>query len=1262
MLFIYCNKSNRSKVSKNKSRSILYSFILVLFLCIIASCTTNRNTTLSRTYHSVNTRYNVYFNAHEAYKEALDSKIEPLNDNLSEQLYIYPYDPDAGTRLVSERDSIVLTRKVDNTKKKRSRGILSSAVSSLLGKENTNESFTAEDNMSFGGRGSFTTTVDKCTKAIKTHSIKVKPRRDRAKARDPKYQAWIKQQEFNPFMKNVWLLLGKAEVQNGNYLQGISTFMYTSKVYNSSPEIITECQIWIARAYTEMGWMHEAGDVLYKLEHGSEIPEGLKGEYASVYANYQMRNGDYAAAIPYMADAIKNEKNKAQKLRLKYLLGQLYERTGDKAKAIEAYGAVRGLSTPYKYELNAQLNQLSLDDKRPFSEKIAKLTKLTKGKKNSDYQDKVYYTIGNAYMQRFDTINAVKNYRLAVDSGRSGSYDKALAQIRLGHIYFEQKEYVKAQPCYSEALSALKKTDKDYAVVSLRSEVLDELVIHVKTVHEQDSLQHLAQLPEEERIRIIQDKIAFLKEEELRKQKEEKRNQAMADREERLMAGWDDLGSEEMITGYIPNAPTAPKAPVLNTPQLTATFYFYNPQTVEQGKVAFQKQWGTRKLEDNWRRRNKSGGGFGGFDDELLTDFTADSLATESLTIADNQLSDSGTENGEKEIYTIDYYLKQLPFTAEAITKSNELIEDALFKMGGIYQYKLEDLYLAIGAYDLDLRRFPQTPNQQEIYYQLFLIYMQLNDRDKIAYYRNRLIERFPDSKYATALSEPDFEWNFRHMHALQDSIYEDTYEAYLDGDIKTVRANHQTIQRKYPFADLMPKFMLLNALTYAQERDAVNLKTNLESLVKDYPNSDVTPMAQGILDRIKDGQILMSDGTPIRGMKWDMSYEGEEGEKQILAFKDSIDDEHLMLLFFRSNTIDRNELLYQVADYNFSNYMIQTFDLSFDEDSPLEVLQIKGFEKFANIRSYVKRAFGADGLIHTIDPSILMVPISVENSKVLLRLGIEEYIDFYREHYGSQTPELLAYWQGDRVVFDESDFEEDVVETIDEDGIEIVDESEKSEPIQPEKPIKTEPKEVKESTSPKKIEETTTINASDIFNESQLDLIQDIGEVLENPVDGVKGLFQKYKDRKNMSKEEKEELKKQRQEEKMRQRALREIEKARQDSVAAVEKAIQDSIVAVEKAKIAEEKRIAEEKKRIEREKIEAKKAKQKERDDARRAKEQQRRDKKREQEDRRKNLEKEQNEKRKTQLKEREAKQKRIAEERRQRDLDAKKRRDGK
>jgi hypothetical protein len=36
-----------------------------------------------------------------------------------------------------------------------------------------------------------------------------------------------------------------------------------------------------------------------------------------------------------------------------------------------------------------------------------------------------------------------------------------------------------------------------------------------------------------------------------------------------------------------------------------SSWYFYNQQQLTFGFSEFQKRWGTRKLEDNWRRSNK---------------------------------------------------------------------------------------------------------------------------------------------------------------------------------------------------------------------------------------------------------------------------------------------------------------------------------------------------------------------------------------------------------------------------------------------------------------------------------------------------------------------------------------------------------------------------------------------------------------------------------------------------------------------------------
>ncbi|WP_185154676.1 tetratricopeptide repeat protein [Dysgonomonas sp. 511] len=1183
----------------------------VLCLLFTWSCSNQKNTALTRFYHSVNTRYNIHFNANEAYKEALKNKQRNIDDNLSEMLYVFP----------------------DNS-------------------DTTANSFQS-------GTGNFTTTIDKTTKAIKLHSIKTKPRRDPKRRNDTEYQAWLQQKEYTPFMDQVWLLLARAEFHDGNYLRAITTFMYITKIYGSQPDIVAESNLWIARAYTEMGWMYEAGNILHKMELAGGPPKSHEGLYASVKANYLVRTGEYQEAIPYLQSAIKKEKDKHQKLRMRYLLAQLYEETGDKANAYKAFGDVQGGSTPYKYTLNAKLQQALLDTSKGDKTIISSLTKMAKSSKNKEYKDQLYYTIGNVYLQSADTIKAIENYREAVKESSRNGYDKMMAEVALGDLYFDRREFVNAQPFYQGPLTQLKKSHPAYPRVALRSNVLDELVVHVKTVEEQDSLQYVARLPEDERLALINKKIETLKEEEEKRRKEEERLKQEEQRSQRLTS-WGDLGNNSLLepTNNQQITPVIPQTSFGQQNNANA-FYFYNEQAVNQGKIAFKKQWGNRKLEDDWRRKNKTSttSSFDDFGGE--TDIIAGTDST-SLNPQTGEVEALESDSVSNNVYSVEYYLQQLPLTEEAVTESNELIENALFNMGLIYKDKLQNIPLAIDAFNTDIERFPQTPNLEEIYYQLLLIYMQAGNKAMMADYRNRLLSEFTEGVYARALSDADYEWNFRHLPVIQDSLYNAAYEAYQKADVQAVRSNYRTMNEKYPLTTLMPKFALLNALSYAQSRDIQALGDNLKELTEKYPKSDVTSLASQILERIKDGRGLLSDGTPITDFDWSKAYLSDstmvDDEGKAVLFTDNLDTEYLLLLMYKSNTIDRNELLYEVADYNFSNYVIQTYDLSFETDPPYDILQMKGFATFANVRSYLNKAFAPGGLMSKIDTTIMVVPISVENyTKALPRMGMAEYMAFVEEHYESLLPQLISYWNNKEMEQDVSATEEGTAEP-----------EEKN--VQPQVKEETKrPVEAKPATKPEKPVNDKEITADDLLTDEQLekvgqvnDAIEKVEDIMSNPVDGIKGLFNQYKNRQKLTKEERDALKEQQRQEKERKKEQKAIEKARQDSVRRVEKmhsdsianaekVLQDSIKAAEKAK-KEEAKLEEQRKK------DAEKAAIKAREDEQKRKENERKEHQRQQEQRLRDRENERKEKEKAREELRKQKEREQEERRRQREKERK------
>lgn len=1078
----------------------LFSILLLSFIFLMA-CSSKKNTGTTRLYHSINTKYNIYFNAEEAYKEALKSKEDGYSDNLSRLLPVYPLDSQS------------------------------------------------EETKQLGG--AFTRTVDKTTKAIKLHSIKAKPKGDAKKKRDPKYQMWLQQQEFNPFLKNAWLLLGKAEFQDEDYLKAASTFSYITRLYKGNPEVVAEARLWMARSYATMGWFYEAEDNFHKIELAGGITPSLQYDYAKIYADYLVRKQEYNQAIPYLEKAI--EGGGSQKMRMRYLLGQLYAKQGSNEKAYQAFDKLHGLNTPYLYSFNATMQQASFADEQNKQDVLSKLNKMSKGAKNKEYLDQIYGAIGNIYLNEQDTVKAVENYHKAIKESTRNGYDKAMTQVTLGDVYFVQRKFVEAQPCYNEALDALDKNHEDYAKVTLRSAVLDELVDYVKAVHLQDSLQHLASLPEAERLLAIDKIIVDIK----KKEEEEKK---LAEKENRQS---NDFSPTTPL--FEPKGPAIPQGPVI-TGGGEGKFYFYNPQLVSQGKQTFQRKWGNRKLEDNWRRKNKQ---------LSLFDATADN-GTDTLSLEPNgavinkeniaQLADS-LAAGEDDKYSREFYLQQIPLTPEAIDESNEIIEDAYFNMGKIYKDILGDYSLAIEAFDTDLKRFPNTPNLEEIYYQLFLIYLRLNNKEMIELYRSNILNRFPDGSYAASLVDANYEWNLRNMHQLEDNFYQETYTAYLGSKVNTVRDNYLSMKKKFPLSNLVPKFMFLNALTYAQTNQPEQFSDNLTELIKKYPKADVTEVAAEMLKSLKDGKALAADSSPARGMIWNIKF-GEaakvEGEAAPgVDFVTNADAEHVLLLIYKAKSIDKNELIYSVADYNFSKFVYQTFDLSFSKAANLDILQIKGFKTFKDINEYVDLAFDKNSLMDRIDPSVIAVPISVDNFIALMNgKTLNQYFIFFEQHYTKEMLKLVMYWNKQRQkMMDEAQVEELPVDPLD-----------KQDPV---KPIEVVPSPAKptipaapqDQKKDDKVE--VEVGVEDVLPDDLLEkadnIINKAKAIIDNPADGLKALFNSRGDDDGLTKEEKQqqkaERKKQKDEVKRRQKEAADKEKAKIDAELATQKAKDDAL-----------------------------------------------------------------------------------------------------
>jgi len=935
-----------------------YLFFL-LWTVLLASCTSTKNTGGTRWYHAFNTRYNVYFNGNEAFKQAAKAQLEGYDENYSEMILMYPV------------------------------------------------SASPKDKPKTGG--AFDKAIEKAVKAIKTHSIQTKPARKAGKQNDPKYREFMSRKEYNPFLHNAWMLMAKSQFYNGDFLEAASSFSYISRLYETQPEIAVPAKIWKARCYAEMGWFYDADDILTKLNN-PQLTKSQRDLLSSVYADLLIKQKQHAEAIPYMQTAIRSEKNKRQRTRMKYLLGQLYTVTGQNELAYKTFGEVSSSNAPYILELSARIRQTEVYPGGDAGKMSRKLIQMTKSEKNTEYLDQIYYALGNVYMTVPDTAKATQSYALGVEKSARGGIAKALNQVKLGDIYFNRRKYMDAQPNYSEALGQLKKSDDAYPRVAKRSEALDALVIHFEAVELQDSLQRLSRMTEEERLAVVNKIIAEL----IKKEKEEKEK---AGREE-YQTRQEDLRAQQQA-----NRPGAPAIanPIAPPASGSNDFYFYNQQAVTIGKNAFQQKWGRRKLEDDWRRRNKSNPASDSFEESATADVAAQSEPAD--TIPKSNVNPEAPQPTEPKTASADpkdpqFYLQQIPTTEEELAASDLIISAGLFNMGIVYKDLLEDNPLALETFETLNARFPDNENKQMAYYYMFLICWQDGNMDMANLYKSKIRTEFPESELAIAMADPDYEYNLKMMDVIQDSLYQQTYANYLAGNTQEIRSVYEWISTKYNQSKLMPKFMFLNALSFAQTNEPDTFKILLKGLIDKYPNEDVTALASEMMKGFQRGLRLSASGDNMlaRGSLFNIHF-GQEGEVAVqdstLQFSTETATPHELLLVYPNKSLNDNLLLYAVASFNFGNFAVNDFDLEKTNFGEIGLLRIKGFNSQDEVIRYLRKIQDTGGFAKEWGNAVVMAPISTENYSILMKgKSLEEYMAFFGKHFAKGNESLIAQWR----------------------------------------------------------------------------------------------------------------------------------------------------------------------------------------------------------------------------------------------------------
>jgi tetratricopeptide (TPR) repeat protein len=796
-------------------------------------------------------------------------------------------------------------------------------------------------------------TIEKCSKSIYKHSM------------------FIRGKEYVKTMDDAYLMMGKAYFIKQDYNQAQRIFNYIDRNYRGKKwNCRDEGNILRARTALRLKHYGEAQTILdeFQIETMNKSKTSKKTNmlFFAASAEYQLTvpGGDPLAAIDFIHDAVKNKPDKTFKTRLYFILAQLYEENGHPAEAQKYFKRVISRTPPYNMEFNAYMHLATNYDGSNTS-RIAILKNLNKmlaEKKNEEYQDQIYYAMYKIAQVDGNEEEMDKNLKLSVASYKVNGFQRTLSAITLADKYFEKEMYVEAQDYYDTALLTLPNNYPQREAIVAKGNVLRELVDNIKVIQLQDSLQKIAKMTPTQRENWVREMINKYTEEE-RRQQEEENNRMLA-----LM------GTADMAN--------------INTQTSNGKWYFYNQSLITAGKTDFFRNWGKRKLEDNWRISNKQ---------QLSSDQMALSnnpdLAVDTAEYDEDGNLIKGRETDPKKA---GFYTQDLPLTDSAMNLSNIQIANSLYNLSIIYLDQLHDVNRSCNSLETLLQRFPNDSLVLPSLYMLYLNYTSLHS-PKADEPKNTILTKYGDTDYARLIRDPNYYKRLADQEKIMELKYESAYESYENGDWEQTieQANQLLSQCEDPV--LKSKIEYIKAVSVGQLHGKEALKTDLIKIVTNYSSTEVAGLARILLLNYDDAEevlIAAGDSTTITKV-----------EQKTNPFVFKAQEDHYIVVLVQVSQLSVSKVKNDIASFNDVFFSLQKFNVnSFYINANEQMITIAKFNGKDYAMDYYDVIIKNETFANRIhEGSIKIMPMSATNYTTYYNKAGErpQYQQFLKENYG---------------------------------------------------------------------------------------------------------------------------------------------------------------------------------------------------------------------------------------------------------------------
>lgn len=664
-----------------------------------------------------------------------------------------------------------------------------------------------------------------------------------------KHAIYFDGKEHNPQIDEAYMMLGKARYFDSRFIPALEAFNFILFRYPTSNSINT-AKIWREKTNIRLNnedlAIKNLKDLFEKAKLEDEEFADASAMMAQAYINLEATD----SALVHIKNAAHFTKNNENKGRLLYIKGQLYNLLGEKDSANLAFDEVIALNrkSPRAYMINAKMEQARNFDYEK-GDKVAlqeQLEELAEDRENRPFLDIIYHQTGVYYREKDSIHTAITYYNKSIKEFRQSNKLQALNYASLGDIYFDHSEYKKAGNYYDSTLKHLTINTKDYRQIKKKRDNLEEVIRYEDIAKTNDSILNLVAMTEEQRLAYfteftsklrataISDSLAAVKQKE-------------SFRSDEFFKG--NKKGDESTTG--------------------GKFYFYNQTAVAFGKQEFRKQWGDRKLEDNWRRFNKN----------VQMDLNPKSSDLQAIT--------TGGTIGD--MFLPETYLARIPTDEKQIDSISRERDFAYYQLGLIYKEKFKEYNLAITRLEKLLTFPPEERLIAPAKYHLYKTYEILGNNAMVQRYKEDIVTNHPESRYAAIINNPDAilstdetspEYKYFELYQLFETQKYDELITLADVYITGFTGD-----------EMVPKFELLKATAIGRRDGFDAYKKALNFVALNYPNSDEGKRAQqiysGTLPLIEKFDFVQNETSE----RWKLVYEFDVvSGADALAFQEKLD------------------------------------------------------------------------------------------------------------------------------------------------------------------------------------------------------------------------------------------------------------------------------------------------------------------------------------------------------------------------------------